>query len=80
MDNPKTEIDPEAAERAVMASAKYRKALEDLLKNLPPQGMDAQDWHEKIVAPAIRKTLEVVDQWPLEEVTPADLEYEKVDP
>lgn len=49
---------PAFADLEMMDAQRYRQVLEDILKNVPPQGMDAQDWHEKVVAPVIRKAIE----------------------
>ncbi len=62
-DPPRTVIErvatmPAFADLEAMDAQRFRQTLEGILKNVPPQGMDAQDWHEKIVAPAIRKAIE----------------------
>lgn len=49
---------PAFADLEAMDAQRYRQTLEGILKNVPSQGVDAQDWHEKVVAPAIRKALE----------------------
>lgn len=49
---------PAFVDLEAMDAQRYRQTLEDILKNIPPQGMDAQDWHEKVVAPVIRKAIE----------------------